>query len=90
MKTLSFTYTKKDGSKSDRVLATMVCPSNFYAGTDISELDEVEQGLYLAEMSRIQDFYLGQIAELNEKFDTKHRFRQFDPKLMQIHTTEEI
>ena len=90
MNTLSFKYTKKDGSTSDRVLVVMTKPSTHYAGIDISELSERDQGLYIAAISKLHEDYLSAIEGINDTFDTKHRYRQFDPKLMQIHTTEEI
>lgn len=90
MKTLSFKYTKKDGSSSDRVLVVMSEPNSFYAGIDISELDEAEQGMYLDRINRAHEAYLAEIGEINASFDTKYRYRRFDPKLMQINETEEI
>ena len=90
MNTLAFTYTKKDGSTSNRVLLVMTKPSTHYAGVDISELSERDQGLYIAAMTKLHEEYLSAIQDINQTFDVKHRYRQFDPKLMQIHTTEEI
>lgn len=90
MKTLNFKYTKKDGETSDRVLVVMSEPNNHYAGIDISELDEVDQGRYLDRIKRAHDTYLAEIDVINESFDTNYRYRRFDPKLMQINEIEEI
>ena len=44
MKTLTFKYTKKDGSVSERTLLALVIPGDKYAGIDVSELDPYMAG----------------------------------------------
>ncbi len=90
MNTLAFTYTKKDGSTSERVLAVNVKPSNFYAGTDISELSQEQQGEYINALAKLHDAYLTAVQSLNDHFDLNHRYRQFDPKLMKVHESESL
>ncbi len=82
MNIITFTYTKKDGSVSNRVLAPSVVPNTMYEGTDISELDMAEQAEFTEALDMIHDAYLEAIKELQDKFDVNHRYRRFDPKLM--------
>lgn len=82
MSIITFTYTKKDGSVSQRVLAPSIVPNNMYEGTDISELDMEEQAAFTEGLDMIDNAYLEAIKELQDKFDVNHRYRRFDPKLM--------
>lgn len=88
MNTINFTYTKKDGSTSDRVVLVSRIPYEFYAGTDLSELTAEEQGIYLAKRKELEAKYLAEISALNNEMDLNYRYRQFDPKLMQIKSIE--
>lgn len=82
MKTLTFKYTKADGSVSYRTLLVMVSPNTMYEGLDISELEPLEMADVEIEMNAAYQIYLNEIASIKEEFDIKHNYRRFDPKKM--------
>ena len=82
MNILTFTYTKKDGSASKRVLVPSVVPNAMYEGTDISELNMSEQAMFTVRMQELHEAYVNSIKELTQEFDVNNRYRRFDPKLM--------
>lgn len=77
MKTLTFTYTKKDGSVSTRTLLAMVTPSDKYAGIDVSDMDAVEAADFIAATNSLHSRYLEAMQTLQSQFDLKHNYRQF-------------
>lgn len=77
MKTLTFKYTKKDGSVSERTLLAMVTPGDKYAGIDVSELDPVDAGRFMEEANEAYNNFLNHINSLQSKFDLNHSYRQF-------------
>lgn len=82
MKIQSFTYTKKDGSVSQRTLAVQVSPNTMYEGMDISELEQAEQAMFALAMNKAHDKYLAEIQQIKHDFDVYNMYRRFDPKLM--------
>ena len=82
MNIITFKYTKKDGSVSDRVLAVMVSPNNMYEGVDISELEAPEQVMFLDEVNTAYVTYLEALAKIQVEFDVNHNYRRFDPLKM--------
>lgn len=86
----TFNYTKADGTKSTRVLATFHSPTKFYAGTDITELSIEDQALYLEKLEFLHSQYLEAISHLNNDFDLNHRYRQFDAAKITDLKTETI
>lgn len=90
MNIITFTYTKKDGSISNRVLAPSVVPNTMYEGIDISELDMEEQAALSEELDMVHGAYLAAMKELQDKYDVNHRYRRFDPKLMSNVVVETI
>jgi hypothetical protein len=77
MKTLTFTYTKKDGSVSSRYLLVQSRPSEMYAGVDLSEMDESEAADFIEQANKLQLQYHMDMEFLKESFDLKHNYRQF-------------
>jgi len=80
MKTITFTYTKKDGSKSERTLMAIVEPhpaTDKYAGIDISELSPEDGAEFVGRYEGLYDKYLKETRELQAEFDVKHNYRQF-------------
>jgi len=77
MKTLTFTYTKKDGSVSSRTLLAMVTPGDKYAGIDLSDMDEVEAAEFVAAANLLHQDFLEHMQDLQARFDLKHNYRQF-------------
>lgn len=82
MKTLTFKYTKADGSVSYRTLLVMVSPDSMYEGLDISELEPTEMADLEIQMNAAYQIYLNEISSIKEEFDIKHSYRRFDPKKM--------
>lgn len=82
MNIITFTYTKKDGQKTQRVVSPVVVPNKMYEGTDLSELCAEDQVMYCQELGKLQDSYKEQVAALQAQFDLKNRYRRFDPSCM--------
>ena len=82
MNTLTFKYTKANGTHSDRVLAVMVSPNTMYEGIDVSELSAEQQGEFIAVMNTVKDKYLKAIEGIKSDFDLVHSYRRFDPTKM--------
>lgn len=85
-----FKYTDAKGRTSNRVLAPFIVPGTMFAGTDISELEPVDQAMYAEAISKAKDKYVKEIEQINADFDVKHRYRQFKPEQMANITTEDI
>lgn len=73
----TFTYTKADGSVSQRTIVPFVTPGQFYAGMDIGELSEEAQALYLADLIDARSEYEDKLKQLAFKHDLHGRYRQF-------------
>ncbi len=79
MKTITFSYTKSDGSVSERTLLAMVAPGgDKYAGIDVSSIDPVEAQKFIDEAKLAHEAYLLTLKELQIKYDLKHNYRQFN------------
>jgi hypothetical protein len=77
MKTITFKYTKKDGSVSERTLLAMVTPGDKYAGIDVSELDPYMAGKFMEEAEAAHLDYISKLTQLQAKYDIVHAYRQF-------------
>lgn len=77
MKTITFTYTKKDGSISSRTLLAQVTPGDKYAGIDISDMDPNEAQNFVSDMHFEYGEYLTIVAKRVAAYDLKHNYRQF-------------
>ncbi len=82
MKTITFKYTKADGKVSQRTLVVSNEPTKFMSGTDISELEGVDQVQYVEEVKKAKEIYLEMLAQINAEFDVVHNYRQFKPECM--------
>lgn len=83
MKIKSFTYTKKDGSTSNRVLSVIVEPNTMFEGVDITPLEPVDQALYAEAINEAKLAFDTVLAKINDDFELRNQYRRFDPKLMQ-------
>jgi len=91
MKTLTFKYTKADGSVSYRTLLVMVSPNSMYEGLDISELEPLEMADVEIEINKAYNRYLSDIADIKQEFDIKHNYRRFDPsKMTEVNELETV
>ncbi|HEY9706380.1 MAG TPA: hypothetical protein V6C58_28345 [Allocoleopsis sp.] len=82
MKLITFTYTKDSGDVSERTLLAMVTPNNYYAGIDMSDIDDVQAMNFVHEAKIVHEEYLEKLRTLQHKFDLKHSYRQFKPQNM--------
>lgn len=82
MKTIQFTYTKDDGSVSERTVCLTKEPGTMFAGVDISELSVNERALYEKDMLEAKGIYEEMVAQINAEHDTQHRYRNFIPSKM--------
>lgn len=90
MNIITFKYTKKDNSVSDRVVAVILKPSTMYEGIDISELEAPEQVMFLDAANAAYATYLEAMAQLQHEFDVVHNYRRFDPLKMTNVVHEEV
>lgn len=78
MKTITFNYTKKDGSTSERTLLALVTPGgNMYAGIDLSSLAPELGAEFVNRYESLYNDFLAEVKELQAEFDLKHNYRQF-------------
>jgi Ca2+-binding EF-hand superfamily protein len=90
MKFLEFTYTKTDGSTSNRAVIELVTPTRFIEGIDVSQLPEAEFAIFTTAMSEMKRAQHEQTMELLETFDLKHNYRRFIPEQMANVVTEYV
>ena len=77
MKTLTFTYTKKDGSITERTLLATVSPGDKYAGIDLTMMEPSDAAQFVDHARKIHDQYVLDMLDLQRQFDLKHNYRQF-------------
>lgn len=77
MKTLTFKYTKADGSISERTLLALVTPGDKYAGIDLTMLEPADAAQFVRRAEDIHEDYLEGMRDLQAQFDLKHNYRQF-------------
>lgn len=82
MNLLTFTYTKPNGTTSDRVLSPVSVPTDSYEGTDISELSSEDQVAFVVELSKLKEEHDNKVLMLLDKFDLNGRYRKFTPSRM--------
>jgi hypothetical protein len=90
VKLVEFTYTKKDGSVSQRAVAEVASPTQYLEGVDISELEEAEFANFTLEYNQLKDRQKQEFQELLNQFDLKHNYRRFLPQQMSAITTEHV
>ena len=82
MKTITFDYAKKDGSKSERTLLALTQPTDKYSGIDVSELSPVQAEEFIKLYTQLHDAFIMRAKALQADFDLTHSFRQFLPSGM--------
>lgn len=78
----TFTYTKANGSVSERTTVSIKEPYNMYQAIDVSELSEDDQAEFAVKFNALRDAHNKAVTELMQQFDVTHNFRQFDPLKM--------
>lgn len=90
MKLIEFTYTKTDGSISQRAVVELVQPSKFFEGIDVSHMGHDELAEFCSEFGAMKTAQHEQTLELLKQFDLKHNYRRFIPEQMQMVTTDYV
>ena len=78
MKTITFMYRKADNSTSERTLLALVTPGDKFAGIDISSLAPEVAADFVRRYESLHNDFLAEVKELQEEFDVKHNYRQFN------------
>lgn len=81
-KVMTFQYMKSPNDITDRVFVALGEPSDKFFGVDITELDDEEQGLFMAGVNKAFEEYTEQLNVLMQEFDIKNNYRYFKPEKM--------
>ena len=90
MKLIQFTYTKTDGSQSDRAVIELQQPSKFMEGIDVTQLPDDSFADFVQEFRALKNAQHEATMALLAKHDLKHNYRRFTPENMEAVTTEHI
>lgn len=90
MKLIEFTYTKTDGSKSERAVVELVQPTKYVEGIDVTQMPEQEFADFCREFSLMKAAQHEETMRLLEQFDLKHNYRRFIPEQMQAVTADYV
>jgi len=90
MKLIEFTYTKADGSKSERAVVELVQPTKYVEGIDVTQMPEQEFADFCREFSLMKAAQHEETMRLLEQFDLKHNYRRFIPEQMQAVTADYV
>ncbi|NBW10525.1 MAG: hypothetical protein EBR82_21115 [Caulobacteraceae bacterium] len=82
MKLLEFSYTKEDGSVSNRAVIELIAPSKFIEGWDVSNLDNQTFAEFSQSMGELRRKQHEETMALLADFDLKHNYRRFKPESM--------
>jgi hypothetical protein len=82
MKLLEFTYTKADGSVSERAVIELVTPTKAIEGIDVSDMDVHEFAQFSAEFNALKQTQHEATMAVLTKYDLKHNYRKFLPERM--------
>lgn len=82
MKTITFTYTKPDGSVSDRTLLALVTPGDMFAGIDLTSIPPEKGAEFVNKYEALHADFLAGVVELQAEYDVKHNYRQFKQSRM--------
>ncbi len=78
MKTITFNYTKKDNSVSERTLLVMTAPGgDKYAGIDLSEIEPAKAAQFARDVEELHNKYLADVRTLQIANDLKFAYKQF-------------
>lgn len=77
MKTLTFKYTKADGSVSERTLLAQGFPSDKYSGVDMTMMEPQDAANFAKLATQLHDAFIMSLRQLQADFDVKHNYRQF-------------
>jgi hypothetical protein len=90
MKLIEFTYTKSDGTQSERAVIELMQPTKFVEGIDVTQLPEAEFADFVQEFRELKNAQHEATMALLAKHDLKHNYRRFLPENMEAVTTEQV
>lgn len=90
MKLVEFTYTKADGSASQRAVIEVTAPQKHFEGIDVTQLDEAEFATFTLAMRELKDRQYAETMALLAEHDLKHNYRKFLPEQMSNVVTEHV
>lgn len=90
MKLIQFTYTKTDGTQSDRAVIELQSPSKFMEGLDVTQMSDDEFADFAQAYRELKNAQHEATMALLAKHDLKHNYRRFIPDNMEAVTTENI
>jgi alpha-ketoglutarate-dependent taurine dioxygenase len=90
MKLIQFTYTKTDGTQSDRAVIELQSPSKFMEGLDVTQMPDDEFADFAQAYRELKNAQHEATMALLAKHDLKHNYRRFIPDNMEAVTTENI
>ena len=83
MKLIEFTYTKTDGTKSQRAVVELLQPNKYVEGIDVTQMPEDEFAHFCREFSSMKAAQHEETMALLEQFDLRHNYRRFIPEQME-------
>lgn len=90
MQILEFTYTKDNGSTSQRVMHVVRLADSFHTGYDLSDMDPELMQDYANAVNDLVDVFKDQMTRIAMRFDLKHSCKRFDPLKMTNVSSEHI
>lgn len=90
MKLQEFTYTKADGTISQRAIIVTSEPTKNISGYDVTQLSESEFAEFVEAYRVLKDRQLQETMELLSKFELNNSYRNFIPERMSNITTEHV
>ena len=90
MKLVEFTYTKADGTSSQRAVIEVLQPAQFFEGIDVSKMPEDEFAEFTREYRDLLEKQYNDKMSIMQKYDLKHNYRRFIPEKMTDVTTDHI
>lgn len=77
MKILNFTYTKADGSTSNRTVMPITTPSEGFFGIDLSEVEDEDLVSFVLAYERLYKEFQEKVDALLVSSDLKYNYRLF-------------
>jgi hypothetical protein len=90
MKLVEFTYTKVDGSVSDRAVLELVTPAKHMEGIDVSKMPVEDYAEFVVDFAQLKNAQHEATMKLLADYDLKTNYRRFLPDQMSDVKVEHI
>jgi hypothetical protein len=90
MKLVEFTYTKADGSVSDRAVLELVTPAKHMEGIDVSQMLAEDYAKFVVDFAQLKNAQHEATMQLLVDYDLKTNYRRFLPDQMSDVKVEHI